>query len=65
MRLGLQFAVAICLHNVPEGMAVAIPLYAANESSLRILFLVLLNGLAEPLVRLPSLLTTLHETQFF
>ncbi|KAJ1553452.1 hypothetical protein HK405_007871 [Cladochytrium tenue] len=56
IRLGLQLAVAILLHNVPEGMAVAIPLYAASSgasagsgmSTGRILFLTLLNGLAEP-----------------
>lgn len=28
-RLGLQLAVAIMLHNIPEGMACAIPLWAA------------------------------------
>ncbi|KAJ3190855.1 hypothetical protein HK101_008308 [Irineochytrium annulatum] len=48
VKLGLQLAVAICLHNIPEGMAVAIPLFAAQASSSRVLFLTLLNGLAEP-----------------
>ncbi|KAI8847764.1 Zinc/iron permease [Chytridium lagenaria] len=49
VKLGLQLAIAICLHNIPEGMAVAIPLHAANAGPLKVLWLTLLNGLAEPL----------------
>jgi ZIP family zinc transporter len=46
---GLQLAIAIMLHNVPEGMAVAIPLYAATESIWQVLLWTFINGLAEPI----------------
>ncbi|KAJ3137652.1 hypothetical protein HK100_000496 [Physocladia obscura] len=49
-RLGLQLAIAICLHNIPlmqEGMAVAIPLYAAGGSSFYVLGMTFANGLGE------------------
>jgi hypothetical protein len=37
------------LHNIPEGMAVAIPLYVATSSSPKVLYWTFINGLAEPL----------------
>ncbi|KAJ3204133.1 hypothetical protein HK099_001257 [Clydaea vesicula] len=48
-RLGVELAVAIMLHNVPEGMAVALPLMAATRSYSYVLWMTLLNGLAEPI----------------
>lgn len=36
------------LHNIPEGMAVGIPIYVATGSSWKVLYLTFLNGLAEP-----------------
>jgi zinc transporter, ZIP family len=38
----------VLLHNIPEGMAVGIPLYASTGSVLQVLWWTLLNGLAEP-----------------
>ena len=42
-------AVAIALHNVPEGLAIAVPIYAATRSRSRALLMTLLSGLSEPL----------------
>jgi ZIP family zinc transporter len=36
------------LHNIPEGMAVGIPLYASTGSIFQVLWWTLINGLAEP-----------------
>jgi ZIP family zinc transporter len=36
------------LHNIPEGMAVAIPIYVATGSSYTALYWTFINGLAEP-----------------
>lgn len=37
------------LHNIPEGMAVAIPIYVASGSITKSLWWTFLNGLAEPI----------------
>lgn len=37
------------LHNIPEGMAVAIPLYISTKSEYQVLKWTFLNGLAEPI----------------
>ncbi len=48
-KLGLALALAMACHNVPEGMAVAIPLYVKNRQAWQALKWTLLNGLVEPL----------------
>jgi ZIP family zinc transporter len=47
-RLGLAVAVAIALHNIPEGLAVSVPVYAATGSRSKAFFWSFLSGLAEP-----------------
>ena len=46
--MGYKLAAAILLHNIPEGMAVGIPLYASTGSTLKVLWWTFVNGLAEP-----------------
>lgn len=46
---GVAMTLAIALHNIPEGMAVAAPIYAATESRLRAMALCVLSSLGEPL----------------
>lgn len=46
---GLSLAVAIGLHNVPEGVGVALPIYFATGSRWKGLQAAVLSGLAEPL----------------
>eukprot|EP00268_Persea_americana_P024297 TRINITY_DN23746_c0_g1_i2.p1 TRINITY_DN23746_c0_g1~~TRINITY_DN23746_c0_g1_i2.p1 ORF type:complete len:133 (-),score=15.78 TRINITY_DN23746_c0_g1_i2:562-909(-) len=49
LRVGLNLAFAIALHNIPEGVAVALPVYFATESKWQAFKLATLSGLAEPL----------------
>jgi ZIP family zinc transporter len=46
--LGISIAVAIAIHNIPEGVAVAAPIYYATKSRKKAFWLSLLSGLAEP-----------------
>ncbi|KAJ3045554.1 hypothetical protein HDV00_009211 [Rhizophlyctis rosea] len=46
--LGLHLAIAIALHNIPEGMAVAVPLYVSTHSPSKVLSYTLISGLAKP-----------------
>jgi ZIP family zinc transporter len=46
---GVSLACAIALHNIPEGVAVALPVYFATGSRWRGLQTAVLSGLAEPL----------------
>ena len=46
---GLVVALAIALHNIPEGIAVALPLYYSNKDKWNALKLCLLSSLCEPL----------------
>jgi ZIP family zinc transporter len=45
----VSLACAIALHNIPEGVAVALPVYFATGSRWRGLQTAVLSGLAEPL----------------
>ncbi len=47
--IGLSLAIAIALHNIPEGVAVALPVYFATGSRLRGFMYAFVSGLAEPL----------------
>lgn len=45
-KLGLSLAIAIAIHDVPEGLSMAAPLKSSGLKSYKILFYVLLSGLA-------------------
>lgn len=47
-QLGLPIAVAIAIHNIPEGIAVAVPVYFATGDKKKAFILSFLSGLAEP-----------------
>jgi ZIP family zinc transporter len=47
--LGVAIAVAIAIHNIPEGLAVAAPVYAATGSHWKAFKWSFLSGIAEPL----------------
>ena len=47
--VGITLAVAIAIHNVPEGIAVAAPVYAATKSRRKALRWATVSGLMEPL----------------
>lgn len=46
--LGISIAIAIAIHNIPEGIAVSVPIYHATGSRKKALRLSFLSGLAEP-----------------
>ena len=49
MRVGLQTALAISLHKLPEGFTIAFPLYLAFQSRTKaILAALVLGGLSQP-----------------
>ena len=48
MRMGMLTALAIGIHNFPEGIAVSIPIFYATGNRLKAFRLSLLSGLAEP-----------------
>ena len=48
MRMGLMTALAIAIHNIPEGIAVSIPVFYATGDRMKAFRYSLLSGLAEP-----------------
>ncbi|KAF7600103.1 MAG: zinc transporter ZupT [Candidatus Dactylopiibacterium carminicum] len=48
MRMGLFSALAIAIHNIPEGMVVSVPIHYATGSRRKAFWLSALSGLAEP-----------------
>ena len=48
MRMGMMTALAIGIHNIPEGIAVSIPIFYATGDRKKAFKLSLLSGLAEP-----------------
>ena len=49
IQVGLTLALAIAVHNIPEGIAVAAPVYAATRSRKQAVWWATLSGLTEPL----------------
>jgi zinc transporter, ZIP family len=49
LRMGLLSAVAIAIHNIPEGIAVSVPVYYATGNKKKTFKLSFLSGTAEPL----------------
>jgi ZIP family zinc transporter len=47
--VGLAVGTAIGIHNIPEGIAVAVPLYYATKSRAKAFLFGAISGLAEPL----------------
>ena len=46
--LGISIMIAIAMHNIPEGISVAMPVYFATGSKLKALKYTFLSGIAEP-----------------
>jgi len=47
-KVGVSIAVAIAIHNIPEGIAVSVPIYYATKSKKKAFWLSFLSGLSEP-----------------
>lgn len=67
VKLGVTVGVAIALHNIPEGLCIALPVYFATGSKWEGLKLATLSGIAEPLgamivgLLMPSLLSEVNH----
>ena len=46
--LGIALAIAIALHNIPEGVCVSMPVYYATGSRVKGFLWAFLSGLSEP-----------------
>lgn len=49
IELGFLLMVAIALHNIPEGIAVAVPVYQSTKSSKKAFLWSFLSGVSEPI----------------
>ena len=49
ITIAKQIAIAVALHNIPEGISVSVPIYYATGSRKKAVWLSFLSGLAEPL----------------
>jgi ZIP family zinc transporter len=49
MSIAIPITVAIAIHNIPEGIAVSIPIYYATNSRKKAFWYSFASGLAEPL----------------
>ena len=47
--LGLRLSIAIMLHNIPEGISIAVPIYYATNNKKKAIKATLISGLSEPL----------------
>ena len=70
-QLGITIAIAIAIHNIPEGISVAIPVYYATNDRKKAIILAFLSGIAEPvgaliggLILLPFLNNTVMGVVF-
>jgi ZIP family zinc transporter len=49
IRLGLIVAIAIAIHNIPEGIAIAMPIYYATGNKIKAFSYAAFSGIAEPI----------------
>lgn len=49
MSLGIKLGIAITLHNIPEGISIAVPIYYATRSKYKAFKATFISGVAEPL----------------
>lgn len=47
-KLGLSLAIAIALHNIPEGISISIPIYYSTKSRGKALLYTFISGISEP-----------------
>ena len=45
MKLGLSLALAICLHDIPEGISMAVPMKNGGMKISKVIFYVVLSGI--------------------
>ena len=45
LKLGLSLAIAICLHDIPEGISMAVPMKNGGMKISKVIFYVILSGI--------------------
>lgn len=48
VSLGISLTIAIALHNIPEGISIAVPIYYSTRSRGKAILYTLISGLSEP-----------------
>lgn len=61
-NLGIKISIAIALHNIPEGISIAVPLYYSTKKKKKVLALLLISALSEPLGALIGLIFSKYIT---
>lgn len=51
-KVGAVLAIAIAIHNIPEGLCVAMPVYYATGNRIRAFLWAVLSGVSEPIAAL-------------
>ena len=46
--LGISICIAIALHNIPEGISIAIPIYYSSKSKKKTILYTFIASLSEP-----------------
>ena len=67
VTLGVSIALAVAIHNIPEGVAVSLPIYHATGSRKKAFWYSALSGMAEPVGALVGFLllrSILHDAAF-
>ena len=49
IRLGIKLSIAIMMHNIPEGISIAVPIYYATNNKWLAIKYTLLSGITEPI----------------
>jgi ZIP family zinc transporter len=57
--LGLLMTIAISIHNIPEGIAVSLPLRAAGVSGWKCVLWAIFSGIPQPLAAIPAYLAVI------
>lgn len=60
LSFGLMTALAISIHNIPEGMAISLSMRSAGAGLARCFWFSVLSSLPQPIVALPALYLTAH-----
>ena len=56
LSLGIPVAIAIAIHNIPEGIAVALPIYHATGKKRKAIWYSFMSGISEPIAGLLGML---------
>ncbi len=59
MKTGMLSALALAIHNIPEGISVSVPIFYATKNKKKAFFYTFLSGIAEPIAAVIGVLVLL------